>query len=91
MNRLKQSTRTPIQFDLAPTPTVAVEAQLAAMTIYEFSRRYSICRTKVYAELKAGRLKGKKCGRRTLILCAAADEWVQAMVDYKSPSNSEGS
>lgn len=56
--------------------------ELVAMTIAEFCQRYGIGRTSAYYELKAGRLKAKKCGRKTLILQASAIEWLNSLSDY---------
>lgn len=43
--------------------------------INEFSRAYGICRTKVYQQIKAGKLKPFKCGRVTLISVESAEAW----------------
>lgn len=48
-----------------------------AMSIDEFCRRHGIGRTTVYAEIKEGRLRARKCGRRTIITDDDRDEWVQ--------------
>jgi hypothetical protein len=41
----------------------------------EISRRNSIGRTAVFAEIKAGRLEARKVGRRTIITREAEKAW----------------
>lgn len=38
-----------------------------------------IKRTKIYAEIKAGRLKIRKCGARTIVLAADLNRWLEAL------------
>lgn len=45
------------------------------LRVDEFSKQYGICRTKVYQEIKHGRLKPFKCGKTTLISREAAEDW----------------
>lgn len=47
--------------------------------VTRFCQRYDIARSRAYEELKAGRLKAKKVGRRTLIV--NADEWLRNLPD----------
>lgn len=51
------------------------EVEKRAFRINEFARMYSIGRTKVYEEIKAGRLKAFKIGASTRISREAADSW----------------
>ena len=53
------------------------------LTIAQFSVEYSICRTRVYAELNAGRLEGVKSGRLTLIARESAEAWAARLPPYK--------
>jgi excisionase family DNA binding protein len=46
-----------------------------ALSIKEFSRRNGIGRTTVYKEIKEGRLRTKKVGRRRLISCEEERRW----------------
>lgn len=48
---------------------------LQAYSIPQFCDVFGIGRTQVYAELKAGRLRGYMVGRRRFISAAAANEW----------------
>jgi hypothetical protein len=50
-----------------------------AMTVPEFCRWASIGRTKLYAEVKAGRIKLRKIGAKTVILRADGEAWLNAL------------
>jgi len=50
-------------------------ADLGAMTVKEFCRKYGIGRTKFYEEINAGRLRAVKCGKRTLVLIRDGSAW----------------
>ena len=47
-----------------------------AMSIDEFCERYGLGRTKAYEELKSGRLRGRKVGKRTIISEDDAEGWL---------------
>ena len=48
-----------------------------AMSIEQFCQRYEIGRTTAYAEIREGRLRARKCGKRTLIGDDDGDNWLQ--------------
>ncbi|HLO77408.1 MAG TPA: helix-turn-helix domain-containing protein [Magnetospirillum sp.] len=50
-----------------------------AFSVEDFCSAFSIGRTALYAELKAGRLKASKCGRRTLIPRVEAERWLSSL------------
>ncbi|MFS2011297.1 hypothetical protein ACCD06_15675 [Azospirillum sp. CT11-132] len=50
-----------------------------AYSIEEFCQVASVGRTLTFAELKAGRLRGTKVGRRTLILADDARAWLASL------------
>jgi excisionase family DNA binding protein len=50
-----------------------------AMTVSEFCDWARIGRTKLYAEIKAGRIVPRKIGAKTLILRSDAEAWLQAL------------
>jgi len=50
-----------------------------AFTIKAFCAEYSIGHTKTYEEIKAGRLKARKVGNRTLILASDAEAWAAGL------------
>lgn len=51
-------------------------ARQRAMSIGEFCESYSLGRTRAYEELKSGRLRGRKIGKRTIITEDDAEEWL---------------
>jgi excisionase family DNA binding protein len=54
-------------------------ARQRALSIRQFSEIYNIGRTKVYEELKSGRLRGRKIGRHTIILEDDAEDWLRRL------------
>jgi excisionase family DNA binding protein len=50
-----------------------------AMSIAEFSDRYGPGRTTVYEEIKSGRLRARKCGKRTFITEDDAEDWLRCL------------
>jgi excisionase family DNA binding protein len=52
-------------------------ASQRAMSIEQFCQRYEIGRTTAYAEIREGRLRARKCGKRTIIADDDADNWLQ--------------
>ena len=57
------------------------------LTINEVCAVSGVGRTTVYAELKAGRLKSVKCGRRTLIPVDALRAWVNNLPQELGPES----
>ena len=53
------------------------------MSIRAFCETYDIGRTKVYAEINAGRLKARKAGTRTIIGDDDAEEWWRSLPAIK--------
>jgi hypothetical protein len=45
------------------------------MSVAEFCERYDTGRTKAYEEIRAGRLRARKCGKRTIIGDDDAEDW----------------
>jgi hypothetical protein len=54
-------------------------ARQRAMCINDFCRRYGLGRTKAYEELKSGRLRGRKIGKRTIVTEDDAEEWLLSL------------
>lgn len=48
-------------------------------SVSEACRAASISRTKLYAEIARGRLRARKCGRRTLIVAKDLEAWAEAL------------
>jgi hypothetical protein len=51
-------------------------AEQRAFDIAEFCRRYGLGRTRAYEEIASGRLRVRKCGRKTLIALDDAEQWL---------------
>lgn len=49
------------------------------MSIAEFCQRYGVGRTTAYTEIKHGRLRARKCGKRTIIANDDGDEWLRRL------------
>jgi excisionase family DNA binding protein len=54
-------------------------ARQRAFSIRQFSEIYSIGRTKIYEELKSGRLRARKIGKHTVILEDDAENWLRRL------------
>jgi excisionase family DNA binding protein len=54
-------------------------ARQRAMSIAEFCRDYGTGRTTAYQEIKAGRLRAVKCGKRTLVIADDAEAWLRSL------------
>jgi excisionase family DNA binding protein len=54
-------------------------ARQRAMSLDEFSNRYGPSRTKTYEEIKCGRLRAVKCGKRTLVTEDDAETWLRSL------------
>jgi excisionase family DNA binding protein len=50
-----------------------------AMSIDQFRTRYGVGRTTTYEEIKSGRLRARKCGKRTIITEDDAEAWLQRL------------
>jgi excisionase family DNA binding protein len=57
----------------------ATSIQQRAMSIGEFCQHYGIGRTTAYEEIKRGRLRGLKVGKRTLITEENAEDWLRRL------------
>lgn len=57
--------------------------QKRALSIAVFCETYAIGRTTVYSEIKSGRLRAKKCGKRTIITDEDGQDWLRNL----PPSN----
>jgi hypothetical protein len=50
-----------------------------AMSLRDFCKEYGVGRTTTYGEIKAGRLKARKAGRRTIITDDDAEDWLSRL------------
>ena len=54
------------------------------LSILDFCKWSGLGRTATYEELRSGRLRAKKCGRRTIIPKTKVRRWLEALPDYDS-------
>jgi hypothetical protein len=59
-----------------------------ALSIDAFCERYGVGRTLAYAEIKAGRLKARKIGKRTVIPVDASEDWLAGLKDINDKPGS---
>ena len=71
-------------------PAVAAEDNRRAFGIARFCKRYGIGRSKAYDEIKAGRLKALKVGRRTIIREQDAENWLRSLPAVGNCSMADG-
>jgi excisionase family DNA binding protein len=50
-----------------------------AFAVREFCARYGICRQTFYDEIRRGRIKAVKLGKKTMILRADAEAWAKSL------------
>ena len=55
------------------------QARQRAMSLAEFCERYGPSRTRTYEEIKSGRLRAIKCGKRTLVTEDDAEAWLRSL------------
>ena len=70
--------------DIHPVLTAPIPRGSRAFSIEQFCQRYGVGRTKAYEEIKLGRLKARKIGRRTVILEDDAKVWLRRLPRMKS-------
>jgi excisionase family DNA binding protein len=54
------------------------------LSVNEFCQQAGIGRTKLYQEIAAGRLKARKCGRRTIIPITEFEDWLGRLPEFGS-------
>jgi excisionase family DNA binding protein len=60
---------------------MSINTEKLAYSITELAKVAGVGRSFLYEEVKAGRLKIKKAGRRSLVLIADAEAWLAALPD----------
>ena len=63
----------------------------SALTLKDFCDAYRLCREKAYQEIRAGRLRAVKVGRKTLILHADAEVWAAALPELTTVGREQAS
>lgn len=53
-------------------------------SVEEFCETYDICRSLAYVEIREGRLKARKVGRRTIIAGEDAEDWFARLPRVKA-------
>ena len=59
--------------------TTSAAAEKLAFSIPDVVHSSGLCRTLIYAEIRAGRLRARKCGRRTIILRHDLEAFLQGL------------
>jgi len=66
------------------TTTATPPRLTGALTVNDFCEAYRLCREKAYQEIRAGRLRAVKLGRKTLILHADAEGWAASLPELRA-------
>ena len=56
----------------------------SALTLKDFCDAYRVCRETAYQQIRTGRLRAVKLGRKTLILRADADAWASSLPELRA-------
>jgi len=54
-----------------------------ALTLKDFCDAYRVCRETAYQQIRTGRLRAVKVGRKTLIMHADAEVWAAALPELR--------
>jgi hypothetical protein len=63
------------------------DPQKTAISIKAFCQSNGISHSRAYVEIREGRLKVRKCGRRSLILVSEAEAWFSRLKPFFNPTN----
>jgi excisionase family DNA binding protein len=55
-----------------------------AFAVREFCARYGICRQTFYDEIKRGRIRARKLGKKTIVMRADADAWAASLPELRA-------
>jgi len=72
--------------DNSQTEAGTPAAPHAALTVQEAATESRSGTSKIYEELRDGKLKARKFGRRTIILREDFEAWLRSLAEYKSSS-----
>jgi excisionase family DNA binding protein len=72
---------------VAPKTPVSTQAFPGAITVDGFCKRYKIGRTTFYAEVKAGRIRPVKVGRKTLVPEPEGERWLASLPGAEGTSD----
>ena len=62
-----------------------------ALTLKDFCDAYRVCRETAYQQIRAGRLRAVKLGRKTLILRADAEVWAASLPELRTVGREQAS
>ena len=62
-----------------------------ALTLKYFCDAYRVCRETAYQQIRTGRLRALKVGRKTLILRADADSWAASLPELRAGGREQAS
>src|SRR5262249_24307537 len=62
-----------------------------ALTLKDFCDAYRVCRETAYQQIRTGRLRAVKPGRKTLILRADAEVWAAALPELRTAGAEQAS
>jgi len=61
-----------------------------ALTVADFCHAYRLCRETAYKQIREGKLRAVKVGRRTLILDEDARAWASSLPDIRTTGSEQG-
>jgi excisionase family DNA binding protein len=76
---IQTSSKQPNKPEKVPQPEPQCHAPQRAMSVEAFCGRYAVGRTLTYREIKEGRLRARKIGRRTIIAEDDAENWLKSL------------
>jgi excisionase family DNA binding protein len=56
----------------------------SALTLKDFCDAYRVCRETAYQQIRTGRLRAVKVGRKTLIMHADAEIWAASLPELRT-------
>jgi excisionase family DNA binding protein len=62
-----------------------------ALTLKDFCDAYRVCRETAYQQIRTGRLRAVKVGRKTLIMHADAEVWAGSLPELRTGSREQRS
>jgi len=62
-----------------------------ALTINEFCDRCGICRETAYQQIRTGKLRAVKLGRRTVLLAPDVDAWAASLPELRAGGHEQAS
>jgi excisionase family DNA binding protein len=60
-----------------------------ALTLKDFCEEYRMCRETAYKQIREGKLRAVKAGRKTLILRADAETWAASLPDLRTAGSEQ--